>query len=83
MDNKLKNILDEIPIQDIEDYMTCRQLKNEAVKNQNYEEASRLRDWEKDLINKNRILWDIFPFPNQYTIISYIRDRKINEVIND
>lgn len=72
--------ISKIPILDIEEYVKIRTEKNHAIKSQKYEKAAQLRDMEKVLINKYPILDTIL---NYEDIISIIRDRKINDIIND
>ncbi len=70
--------LDKIPISDIENYINIDKIKKYAILNMKYPDAAKLRDKQK-LINNYRILDTI----GMESIIRYVREIKINDIIND
>ena len=72
--------LNKIPTVDIKKYIDIKTKKTDVVKRQAYEEAARLRDEEKTLETKYPILSKI---KEKDILINVIRDRKIDDILND
>ena len=72
--------LNKIPTVDIKKYIDIKTKKTDVVKRQAYEEAARLRDEEKTLETKYSILSKI---KEKDILINVIRDRKIDDILND
>jgi len=81
--------LKEIPIDDLETFVKIREWKKEAIRLQRYEEANRLRDQEREMIEKHPLLNITYnPFrPLGHELKSYViqrkRDETINQIINE
>lgn len=75
---KCMDNLDLIPIQELQDLLTCRKLKGKYVIEQNYDDAAKIRDLEKIIMQQHPHL----PYLGTKEIEVYLRDRKINKIIN-
>lgn len=75
---KCMDNLDLIPIQELQDLLTCRKLKEKYVIEQNYDDAAEIRDLEKIIMQQHPHL----PYLGTKEIEVYLRDRKINKIIN-
>ena len=68
-----------VPLSEAKKILEIRNKKNDVVRRQAYEEAARLRDEERDIENKYPILREI----KTADVINYIRDKKIDDLLDD
>ena len=68
-----------VPLSEAKKILEIRNKKNDVVRIQAYEEAARLRDEERDIENKYPILREI----KTADVINYIRDKKIDDLLDD
>jgi hypothetical protein len=68
---------DMIPIQELEDLLVCRQLKDKYIREQNYEDAAKMRDLEKIIFTQHPHL----PYVETNKLFIYLRERKINQLL--
>lgn len=73
--------LNKIPISSIERYLNIGKRKKNAIIDRRYPDAANLRDQQK-IIDNYRIL-DTISDSDYENIVSKLRERKINEIIND
>lgn len=69
----------KIPIVDVKKIVDIRNRKVDVVQRQAYEEAARLRDEERELETKYPILRDV----RSSDLVSILRDRKIDDLLDD
>ena len=77
------NELSKIPIVDIKKYIDIRNKKSDVIRRQAYEEAARLRDEERTLENNYPILREVAGSSETSQLINHLRDRKIDDLLND
>jgi len=75
--------LSKVPIIDIKKYIDIRNKKSDVVKRQAYEEAARLRDEERILENNYPILREVSGSSEISQLINHLRDRKIDDLLDD
>ncbi len=71
--------LNNISILDLEEYYYIRSMKNKLARSQKWEDALKFRDIERLIIRQYPILEEA---RDEYEIIRYIRERKINEILS-
>jgi len=79
----ISKIYDGVPIIILQEFIKIKIEKENAVKNQQYENAANLRDKEKNMEN----MYDLSDFTshlkeNNYSLNSALRDIKIQEFLN-
>jgi len=75
--------LSKIPIVDVKRYIDIRSKKSDVIRRQAYEEAARLRDEERILENNYPILREIAGSSETLQLINHLRDRKIDDLLDD
>lgn len=73
--------LNKIPTVDIKKYIDIKAKKTDVLKRQMYDEAAKLRDEERTLEVKYPILSEVKA--NVSYLFDVIRDRKIDDILND